>query len=139
MQEWRSIMEQMNQTYAEQNEKEQKKRTLYLKIIMIASVISAIVLTASFVLVVPKWVTAMNSIQTTTDEIRAMSEQVTEMTTKASDMLDEMSGITEDLQELTSAGTDTLGSIDVETLNDSIQDLSKVVKPLANLFGGLSE
>ena len=60
--------------------------------------------------------------QTTLEGIDSMTESVNGVVTDNTD------AVTEALEEI--------NSIDIETLNQAISDLSSVVRPLANFFGG---
>ena len=100
---------------------QEEKNGKYLQVIMIAAVIMAVIAVISFVIVVPKAMKMLDQAQTTM--------------TQASQALEDLDGITDSLNQLVNNSDGSgLSDLDVDGLNESIQDLQKIVKPLANLF-----
>ncbi len=109
---------------------QEEKNGRYLKVIMAASVVCAVVLLVSFVLVVPKMMKTMEQAQTTMEQVNQMAEETQQI-------YDDVSSISESVKGVVSDGISgsSLGSLDVDSLNQSIQDLQSILEPLAKLMG----
>lgn len=109
---------------------EDNKNSRYLKVIAAASVVCAAVLLVSFVLIVPRMVKALDQAQTTMDQVSQMAEQTQQI-------YDGVSTISESVKGVVAEGISgsSLGSLDVDSLNESIQDLQSILEPLAKLMG----
>lgn len=109
----------------------EKKQNLYQLVTMIACVVTAVVVLVSAVILVPKTVVTMNQAQETMTQVNSMAGE-------AEGMFEDLNAISESLNSFVNGednnGT-TLGDLDIETLNDSIQKLQAIVEPLAKLFG----
>ena len=92
-----------------------KKQTLGVRVIMIFSIAAFAVFAATAVLLVPRALSTLRSVETMVENTNALIE--------------------ENAEEL----TDTVAQfsrIDFEGLNGAIQDLQDIVSPIARLFGG---
>ncbi len=109
---------------------EDNKNSRYLKVIAAASVVCAAVLLVSFVLIVPRMVKTLDQAQSTMDQVSQMAEQTQQI-------YDGVSTISESVKGVVAEGISgsSLGSLDVDSLNESIQDLQSILEPLAKLMG----
>ncbi len=106
-----------------------RKQTFYQKITMIACIVTAVVSLTAFVLLVPKTLTTMNEAQSTMAQVSSMSSE-------AQGMFEDLNSISDSLKSFTNGGEsgNPLGNLDIEALNDSIQQLQKIVGSIARLF-----
>ncbi len=109
---------------------QEEKNGRYLKVIMAASVVCAAVLIVSFVLIVPGMMKTMEQAQTTMEQVNQMAQQMQQI-------YDGVTSISESVEGVVADGISgsSLGSLDVDSLNQSIQDLQSILEPLAKLIG----
>lgn len=138
------------QELTEENRKQQKllekqcRTTRTLGVLLAALVL--VVGIALFTLL-PKITATLEGFDTTLNELNvvvANTQEITDQLKAAdiegtiqslSDTLDSVGGLVEDSSDSLTATIKKLEDLDIETLNKAIQDLYKVVDPLANLFG----
>ncbi len=130
----------------------QKKQTKTLRAILIVFGVIAAVLLIAAVILVPKATHLMNSaeeaiteVETLTAEAQDSLKGIDEMVEGAQDMVDGAQGIVGSAQEMVTVARDKLevgtediqdalkrlNSVDIETLNQAIRDLSDAVEPMA--------
>lgn len=108
----------------------EEKNGRYLKVIMAASIVSAAVLLMSFVLIVPRMMKTMEQAQTTMEQVSQMAEQTQQIYDGVSSISESVKGVVAD-----GISGSSLGSLDVDSLNQSIQELQSILEPLAKLMG----
>ena len=117
--------------------KEQKRSTAAAWITAFFAALAAAGMVAVLVLVVPKALTTMQNVDRVMTDISAASEHAN----KTMDEIDQMVGNVNELvvenTEDVDAALDQITSIDIETLNQSIQRLNEVVEPLSKMFSVL--
>ena len=111
-----------------------EKRDFILKLIIaINSVLTFLIILIAVIVLVPKTVRLMNSAQRTIDNMETVSEElnflflfvaVKMIEDNTSQAMSDVSGAMEQIEKL-----------DVDTLNQSIQDLKESVEKFSNLFG----
>ncbi len=111
----------------EDMKKSSQKNLMYQRI----STILILVFVLAVLALVPTAFSTLNSAKTALDH---MDEAITEMETA----LESVEDLADDAETaITSAETalETIGDIDIETLNEAITDLSDVVEPMSEFFG----
>lgn len=130
-------------------EKNSRKQTRYARIQCVFSIAAALfclILLINVLALVPK----MNALAESTQEV---SQQVQQIADQAQTVMDNLENVSNQLVEADLAGMveqvdtlvttsqealtstmDKIDKLDLEKLNDAIQDLSDVIKPLANFF-----
>ncbi len=138
------------QELTEENRKQQKllekqcraTRTLGLLLVCLVAIVGLSLFT-----LLPKLSATLEGFDTTLNELNIVVENTQVITDelKAADIegtiqslsntLDSVGGLVEDSADSLTATLKKMESMDIETLNKAIQDLYKVVDPLASLFG----
>ena len=111
----------------EDMKKSSQKNLMYQRI----STVLMLVFVLAVLALVPTAFSTLNSAKTALDH---MDEAITEMETA----LESVEDLADDAETaITSAETalETIGDIDIETLNEAITDLSDVVEPMSEFFG----
>ncbi len=111
-----------------------EKRDFVLKVIIaISSVLTFLVILIAVVILVPKTVRLMNSAQRTIDNMETVSEEL-----KALELADAIKTIEDNTSQAMSDVSDAMEQVeklDIETLNQSIQELKDSTERFSNLFG----
>ena len=105
----------------------------YLKLIIaVCSVLIFLTLFVSALVLVPKAVTLMNTAQRTLDNMETVSEDL-----KALELAEAVKSIEDNTAQAmadVSGAMDQINSLDVDTLNQSIQELKESTEKFTNLF-----
>ncbi len=134
-------MNEQMQTYLEKLEKSNKQQALYARLqclFSIAAAVCCLLLLLTVAKIVP--------------DIKALSNEISGIAVQAESVLTNLKTVTQELAAADLAGVVTdvdtlvntsqqgmegalekLNALDIETLNQAIQDLADVVKPLANM------
>ncbi len=134
-------MNEQMQTYLEKLEKSNKQQALYARLqclFSIAAAVCCLLLLLTVAKIVP--------------DIKALSNEISGIAVQAESVLTNLETVTQELAAADLAGVVTdvdtlvntsqqgmegalekLNALDIETLNQAIQDLADVVKPLANM------
>ena len=131
---------------------EQKKTTLFLRILAVltAVLLAAVLLTA--VIIVPKMNRTLKQAQTVMADVEVLAEATNAALEGIPGLLeqcqislggiDEMVGnvnkLVEDNTEAITESIEKLNGVDFETLNQSIDELHSILEPIANFFGKFS-
>lgn len=111
-----------------------EKRDFILKLIIaVCSALTFLVIMVVAIVVVPKAVNLMNTAQRTLDNLETVSEDL-----KALELAEAIKNIEDDTARAmadVSDAMDQVEKLDVETLNQSIQELKQSTEELSNLFG----
>ena len=111
-----------------------EKRDFLLKLIIaICSVLSFLVILIVAVVIVPKAVRLMNTAQRTLDNIESVSEDL-----KALELAEAVKSIEDNTAQAmsdVSGAMDQVEKLDVETLNQSIQELKESTEKFSRIFG----
>lgn len=83
--------------------------------------------------IIAKSSTLLDETSTIAENIKSISDDLSELELEKT--FYDMGNLVNSSEKTVSAALDKIDSIDVETLNKSIKDLSTVVSPLARLFG----
>ena len=111
-----------------------EKRDFTLKLIIaISSVLTFMVILITAIILVPKAVRLMNTAQRTIDNMETVSEEL-----KALELAEAIKMIEDNTSQAMSDVSDAMEQVeklDVETLNESIQELKESTEKFSNLFG----
>ena len=113
-------------------EKKEKRDFILKLIIAVCSVLTFLVILIVAALVVPKAIRLMNTAQRTLDNLETVSEDL-----KALELAEAIKNIEDDTARAMSDVSDAMDQIeklDVESLNQSIQELKISTEELGNLF-----
>ena len=119
MDENKEILELLRQI--ESNSRKQVKEGRMQYILALTSIVCCVALVAALAILLPHLVTILNNLEQASAQLAAM----------------DIEGLMADMNTLVStgqSGMDKLNSIDMETLNRAIQNLSDVVEPMAKFF-----
>lgn len=114
-----------------------KRQNLIVSALMLVVAIALIMLTVQLGGILEEANSAIVEITSLTKELSTILEntQLTELLNNANTLIAESGdALTEALEGVDSALA-TVSAIDIETLNEAIADLKKVIEPLAKLFG----
>ena len=114
-----------------------KKQTVIVSVLMLIVAIALLVLSIQVGGVLEEANSAIDEITVLTHELNTVLEEshITELLNNANALIAESGdALTKALEEVDGALA-TVSAIDIETLNEAIADLKKVVEPLAKLFG----
>ncbi|MBO4407942.1 MAG: hypothetical protein J5786_01555 [Clostridiales bacterium] len=122
--------------------KEQKKESTMARISMTTSIVVVLGVLISLGILVPKLYTTVNSIESSVKEMDVLVQTAQTSLTNANQSMGNIdtminnvnSVVVDNTQSLTEA-VGNIKAIDIQKLNESIQDLSNIVGPLARLFG----
>ena len=110
------------------------KRDCILKLIIaISSVLTFLVILITVVILVPKAVRLMDATQRTIDNMETVSEEL-----KALELAEAIKAIEDDTAQAmsdVSGAMEQIEKLDVQTLNESIQELKDSTEKFSNLFG----
>ena len=114
-----------------------KKQTMIVSAIMLVVALALIVLSVQVGGVLEEANSAIAEITVLTQELNAVLEEsnITELLNNAIVLIAESGDALKQALEGVDDALATVSEIDIETLNDAIADLKKVVEPLAKLFG----
>lgn len=121
----------------EKQSKLTKIRTLIMGVFMVIIAISLIVISVQFGGILEEANSAISQINLLTRELSTILEEtsLTELLNNANALIAESGdALTQALQGV-DAALDNINKIDIETLNEAIADLQRVIEPLAKLFG----
>lgn len=121
----------------EKQSKLAKIRTLIMGVFMVIIAISLIVISVQFGGILEEANSAITQINLLTRELSTILEEtsLTELLNNANALIAESGdALTQALQGV-DAALDNINKIDIETLNEAIADLQRVIEPLAKLFG----
>ncbi len=124
-----------------------KKQSGLLRILVIVNVIMAAVIVTAFVLLVPKTLSMFGALQEAVTELQELSSSAQESMDGINEIVGEANTIMNDADQMVkdanqimndnAAGMqqalENFNSVDFETLNKAINNLSDAVEPLANL------
>lgn len=114
-----------------------KRQTVIVTVLMLIVAVALLVLSVQVGGVLEDVNSAIDEITVLTHELNTVLEesQLTELLNNANALIEESGdALTKALEDVDEA-LNTIGQIDIETLNKAISDLQKVVEPLAKLFG----
>lgn len=114
-----------------------KKQTIIISVLMLIVAIALLVLSVQVGGVLEEANSAIAEITVLTHELNTVLEEshITELLNNANALIEESGdALTQALEEVDGALA-TVSAIDIETLNEAIADLKKVIEPLARLFG----
>ena len=116
-----------------ENSAKYSKGTYYFTMIIAGcSVLMFLVVLICALVVVPKAVRLMGTAQSTIDNMREVSEQLT--TLKLSETIQSIDENTAQAMNDVSGAMNQINSLDIETLNESIESLQESVENLNTLF-----
>lgn len=111
-----------------------EKRDFILKLIIaVCSALTFLVIIVVAIVVVPKAVNLMNAAQRTLDNLETVSEDL-----KALELAEAIKNIEDDTAQAmsdVSGAMDQVEKLDVETLNQSIQELKESTEKFSRIFG----
>ncbi len=130
--------------------KSQRKDAEGQRITALCSLLMFVVLSAALLIIVPKVITTLNTVetavqQTTTlmQQTQSAVQQTTTLVDQAQQSLDGIDDMVSNVNQLVEDNTQQVNdamtnfnSVDFERLNQAIDDLASIVEPLANLLGG---
>lgn len=140
----------MKKNYSEMNEHdllvellhEQRKESRMARISMITSIIVVIGVLISLGILVPRLYSTVTSIESSVKEMDTLVQTAQTSLTNANQSMTNIDTMINNVNSVvvdnTQSLTDAVGNIkaiDIQKLNQSIQDLSNIVGPLARLFG----
>lgn len=114
-----------------------KKQTIIVSVIMLIVALAIVILTVQVGGILEEANTAIAEITLLTQELSTVLEEssITELLNNANALIAESGdALTQALQGVDSA-LDNINKIDIDTLNQAIADLQRVIEPLAKLFG----
>jgi predicted PurR-regulated permease PerM len=114
-------------------EKNEKRDFILKLIIAISSALTFIVILTAVIVLVPKAVKLMNTAQRTIDNMETVSEEL-----KALELAEAIKTIEDNTSQAMSDVSNAMEQVeklDVETLNQSIQELKESTEKFSNLFG----
>ncbi len=113
-----------------------KRQTMTIFVLMFAVTITLLILSVQIGGILEEADSAISEITVLTEELNSVLEEsnLTELLNNAN-LLIEDSGkaLTKALEDV-DAALNTVGQIDIDSLNSAIADLQRIVQPLANLF-----
>ncbi len=121
----------------EKQAKTSKIQTAIVSVLMLVVAVALLVLSVQVGGVLEQANSAIDEITVLTTELNTILEesQITELLNNANTLIEESGdALTKALEDVDEA-LNTVGQIDIETLNSAIADLQKVIEPLARLFG----
>ena len=110
-----------------------KKQSGLLRILVIVNVIMAAVIVTAFVLLVPKTLSMFGALQEAVTELQELSSSAQESMDGINEIVGEANTIMNDNAAGMQQALENFNSVDFETLNKAINNLSDAVEPLANL------
>ena len=111
------------------------KGTYYFTmIIAIASALTFLVVLICALVIVPKAINLIGTAQTTLDNMQTVSENLKEL--QLSETIQSIDDNTSRAMQDVSDSMEKIESLNVESLNQAIMDLSRSVENLNSLFGG---
>ena len=105
----------------------------FTMIIAIASALTFLVILVCAVVIVPKAVSLIGTAQTTLNNMQTVSEKLMDL--ELSDTIQNIDDNTSRAMQDVSDSMEKIESLDVESLNQAIMDLSESVENLNSLFG----
>lgn len=121
----------------EKQAKSAKIQMIIVSVLMIIVAVALLVLSVQVGGVLEQANSAIDEITVLTKELNTVLEEshLTELLNNANALIEESGdALTKALEDVDTA-LETVGKIDIETLNSAIADLQKVIQPLAKLFG----
>ncbi len=114
-----------------------KRQTVIVSILMLIVAIALLVLSVQVGGVLEEANSAIDEITILTQELNTVLEEshITELLNNANTLIAESGDALTKALEGVDDALNTVSQIDIETLNEAIADLKKVVEPLAKLFG----
>ena len=111
------------------------KGTYYFTmIIAIASALTFLVVLICALVIVPKAINLIGTAQATLDNMQTVSENLKEL--QLSETIQSIDGNTSRAMQDVSDSMEKIESLNIESLNQAIMDLSRSVENLNSLFGG---
>lgn len=114
-----------------------KRQTVIVSVLMLIIAVTMLVLSVQVGGVLEQANSAIEEITVLTRELSTVLEEshLTELLNNANTLIEESGdALTKALEDVDEA-LNTVSQIDIETLNEAIADLKKVIEPLAKLFG----
>lgn len=108
-----------------------KKQLFYMRATSVAVIALVLVLIVSVLGVISKASTALDNVNEISKQVEELN--LSEMNLK--EMVDNINDMATESQEAITNATEKLNGVDLETLNEAIQSLNKVVTPLGKFFG----
>ncbi|MGN0373257.1 MAG: hypothetical protein ACI4F3_10630 [Enterocloster sp.] len=130
--ELRNFLKELERSNAGQ-EKYARKQYRMSQITALCSILVLCVVLFAAYRIVPKVNTTLESIQISVNNIQQISQDLSEA--DLSGMIDDVDNLVQTSETSIQEAVEKLNSIDIESLNDAIRDLSNIVKPLSRLFG----
>ncbi len=114
-----------------------KKQTVIVSVLMLIVAIALLVLSVQVGGVLEEANSAIAEITVLTQELNTVLEEshITELLNNANVLIAESGDALTQALEGVDGALGTISQIDIETLNEAIADLKKVIEPLAKLFG----
>lgn len=114
-----------------------KRQNLIVSALMLVVAIALIMLTVQLGGILEEANSAIVEITSLTKELSTILEntQLTELLNNANTLIAESGDALTEALEGVDGALATVSAIDIETLNEAIADLKKVIEPLAKLFG----
>ncbi len=114
-----------------------KRQNLIVSALMLVVAIALIMLTVQLGGILEEANSAIVEITSLTKELSTILEntQLTELLNNANILISESGDALTEALEGVDGALATVSAIDIETLNEAIADLKKVIEPLAKLFG----
>ena len=114
-----------------------KKQTVIISVFMSVIAVALLVLSVQVGGVLEEANSAIEEISVLTHELNTVLEesQITELLNNANSLIEESGDSLTKALENVDVALNTINQIDIETLNEAIADLKKVIEPLAKLFG----
>lgn len=108
--------------------REQTKSARSHFVVMIATIVLAAVLAVSCIILVPQAVSTLHRANEELDDLETTMTSIDEMVENANTILEKN-------DENINKSIEAISSIDIDSLNESIQDLRDILAPLSKLFG----
>ena len=114
-----------------------KKQTVIVSVLILIVAVALLVLSIQVGGVLEEANSAIDEITVLTHELNTVLEEshITELLNNANTLIAESGDALTQALEGVDGALNTIDQIDIETLNEAIADLKKVVEPLAKLFG----
>lgn len=121
----------------EENEIERsylKKQLNMMKVLMFAMAGIFLMLLVTVAVLVPKVANTLNNANVALEQIVSAADQIVSTAQQADEVFSSVETLVEESSEGVTQALENMNSIDFEGLNQSIDDLGKVVSPLSSFF-----
>jgi len=135
-----AVSDSLNDTLAKLLDREQKQ-LFYSRLAGISLVVMAAILLVVCIIIVPRAMATLSNVDKLVNDTTATVEELQTTVEQAGTMIDEITvaagginKLVDDNSEILNESVSKMNSIDFETLNKAISDLSDVVQPMANFM-----